>query len=176
MQLTLQSSLWDQDEAKLLLKTHLCLASSPAPSLPYRFLPSASQQDICARITFTGTAPKISMSDVTLKGYSGSIALIMTCVASVQFSSVQWLSRGHICDPMACSTPGFPVHNQLPELTQTHVHRVGDAIQTSHPLSSPSPPAFIFPSIRVFSNESVLCIRWPKYWNFSFSVSPSNRY
>ena len=142
MQLTLQSSLWDQDEAKLLLKPHLCLASSPAPSRPYRFLPSASQQDICVRITFTGTAPRISMSDVTLKGYSGSIALIMPCIASVQFSSVQWLSRGHICDPMACSTPGFPVHNQLPELTQTHVHQVGDAIQPSHPLSSPSPPAF----------------------------------
>ena len=142
MQLTLQSSLWDQEEAKLLLKPHLCLASSPAPSLPYRFLPSASPQDICARITFTGTAPRISMSSVTLKGYSGSIALIMPCVASVQFSSVQWLSHSHICDPMACSTPGFPVHNQFPELTQTHVHRVGDAIQPSHPLLSPSPPAF----------------------------------
>ena len=90
MQLTLQSSLWDQEEAKLLLKPHLCLASSPAPSLPYRFLPSASQQDICVRITFTGTAPRISMSDVTLKGYSRSIALIMPCIASVQFSSVQF--------------------------------------------------------------------------------------
>ena len=70
---------------------------------------------------------------------------------------------------MDCSTPGFPVHHQLPELTQTHVHRVGDAIQPSHPLSSPSPPA-----IRVFSKESVLCIKWPKYW--SFSISPSNEY
>ena len=70
---------------------------------------------------------------------------------------------------MDCSMPGFPVH-QLPELAQIHVHRVGDAIQQSHPLSFPS----IFPSIRVFSNESVLCIRWPKYW--SFSVSPSNEY
>ena len=67
-------------------------------------------------------------------------------------------------------------HHQLPELIQTHVHQVGDTIQ-SHPLSSPSPPAF-FPSIfpRVFSNESVLCIRWPKYWSFSFSISPSNEY
>ena len=74
------------------------------------------------------------------------------------------------------STPGFPVHHQLPELAQTDVHRVGDAIQPSHPLSSPSPPAFNFPSIRVFSNKSVLCIRWPKYWSFSFSISPSNEY
>ena len=81
-----------------------------------------------------------------------------------------------LCDPMDCSTPGCPVHHQLPEFTQTHVHWVNDAIQPSHPLLSPSPPAFIFPSIRVFSNESVLHIRWPKYWSFSFSISPSNEY
>ena len=74
------------------------------------------------------------------------------------------------------STPGLPVHHQLPEFTQTHVHRVGDAIQPSHPLSSPSPPASIFPSIRLFYNASALCIRWPKYWSFSFSVSPSNEH
>ena len=75
---------------------------------------------------------------------------------------------------MDCSTPGFPIHHQLPELIQTHVHRVGDAIQPSHLLSSPSTLAFSLPSIRVFSKESVLHIRWPKYWNFS--VSPSNEY
>ena len=72
--------------------------------------------------------------------------------------------------------PGFPVHHQVPELAQTHVHQVGDAIQPSHPLSSPSPPTFNFPSIRIFSNESVLRIGWPKYWSFSFSISPSNGY
>ena len=142
---------------------------------------------------------------------------------------------------MDCSTPGLPVHHQLPESTHTHVHSVGDAIQPSHPLSSPSPPALnlsqhqfssvqvlshvqlsvtpwtaacqaslsiansqslpklmsiesvmpsnhlilchpllllppIFPNIRVFSNESVFCIRWPKYWSFSFNISPSNEY
>ena len=77
---------------------------------------------------------------------------------------------------MNCSTPGLPVHHQLSESTQTHVHRVGDAIQPSHPLSSPSPLAPIPPSIRVFSNESTLHIRWPKYWNFSFSISPSNEH
>ena len=69
--------------------------------------------------------------------------------------------------------PGFSVHHLLPEFAQTHVHQVGDAIQLAHPLSSPSPPTF-FPSIRVFSNESALCIRWPKYWSFSFSISPVN--
>ena len=73
-------------------------------------------------------------------------------------------------------SPGLPVHHQLTELAQTLVHQVNDAIQPSHPLSSPSPLASIFPSIKVFSNESTLHIRWPKYWSFSFSISPSNEY
>ena len=76
---------------------------------------------------------------------------------------------------MNASTPGLPVHHQLPEFTHSHIHRVDDAIQPSHPLSSPSPPA-PNPSqhqIRVFSNESILRMRWPKYWNFSFSIIPS---
>ena len=74
------------------------------------------------------------------------------------------------------STPGLPVHHQLPESTQTHVHRVSDAIQPSHPLSSLLLPPSSFPSIRVFSNESVLHIRWPKIWSYSFSISLSNEY
>jgi len=74
------------------------------------------------------------------------------------------------------STPGLPVHHQLPEFTQTHVHRVGDATQPSHPLSSPSIPAPNPSSIRVFSNESSLHMRWPKYWSFSFSISPSKEH
>ena len=77
---------------------------------------------------------------------------------------------------MDCSTPGLLVHHQLPEFIQTHVHSVGDAIQPSHPLLSSSLPLSIFLNIRVFSNESVLHIRWPKYWNFSFNVSPSSEY
>ena len=77
---------------------------------------------------------------------------------------------------MDCSTTGFPIHHQLPELTQTHVHQVNDAIQLSHPLLSPSPPPSIFLSIRVFSNESAFRIRWPKYWSFSFNISPSNEH
>ena len=75
-------------------------------------------------------------------------------------------------NPMNHSTPGLPVHHQLPEFTQTHIHRVSDAIQPSHPLSSPSPLAPIPPSIRVFSNESTLRMRWPKYGSFSFSIIP----
>ena len=94
-------------------------------------------------------------------------------VVSVQFSSVTQ-SCPTLCDPMIHSTPGLPVHHQLPEFTQTHVHRVSDAIQPSHPLSSPSSLPPIPPSIRVFSIESTLHIRWPKYWSFSFSISPSN--
>ena len=74
------------------------------------------------------------------------------------------------------STPSLPVHYQLPELTQTHVHRDGDAIQPSHPLSPLLLLPSIFPSIRVFSNESVLRIRWPKCWSFCIGVSPSNEY
>ena len=93
--------------------------------------------------------------------------------ASVQFSSVAQ-SCPTPCDPMNCSMPGLPVHYQLPEFTQTHVHQVGDAIQPSHPLSSPSPPAFNLSQHRGFSNESFLHSRWPKYWNFS--ISPSNKY
>ena len=72
--------------------------------------------------------------------------------------------------------PGLPVHRQLLRFTQTHVHRVSDAIQPSHPMSSPSPLPSVFRSIRVFSKESALCIRWPKYWSFIFSISPSDEH
>ena len=74
---------------------------------------------------------------------------------------------------MNCSTPGLPVHHQLPEFTETHVHRVSDAIQPSHPLSSPSPPAPKSLPASESSNESTLRMRWPKYWSFSFSIIPS---
>ena len=92
------------------------------------------------------------------------------------FSSVQWLSHVRLFATPDCSTPGFPVHHQLPEPAQTHVHQIGDAIQPSHPQSSLLLLPSVLPSIRVFSNESVLCVRWPKYWSFSFSISPSNEH
>ena len=91
-------------------------------------------------------------------------------VIRFQFSSVAQ-SCPTLCDPMNRSTPGFPVHHQVPEFTQTHVHWVSDAIQPSPPLSSPFPPAPIPPSIRVFSKESSLCMRWLKFWRFSFSIA-----
>ena len=90
------------------------------------------------------------------------------CISSVT-QSCQTL-----CDPMNRSTPGFPVHHQLPEIAQTHVYQVGNAIQTFHLLSTLLPS--IFSSIRVFSNDLVLRIRWPNYWSLSFSISPSNEY
>ena len=89
--------------------------------------------------------------------------------SSIQFSSVTQ-SCTTLCNPMNRSTPGLPVHHHLPEFTQTHVHRVSDAIQPSHPLLLPPP---ILPSIRVFSNESTLRMRWSKYWSFSFSIISS---
>ena len=93
-----------------------------------------------------------------------------------QFSSVQSLTRVRLCNPMNHSTSGLPVHHKLWELTQTHVHQVGDAIShfiLCRPLLLLPP---IPPTIRVFSNESTLRMRWPKYWSFSFNISPSKEH
>ena len=94
---------------------------------------------------------------------------------SNQFSSVQSLSCVWLF-ATPCSTPGLPVHHQLPEFTQTHVHWVSDAIQLLILCLPLLILSSVFPSIRVFSNESALHIRWPKNWRFSFSISPSNEY
>jgi len=99
----------------------------------------------------------------------------MTFVAS----SVSSVAHGHLtlCDPMDCSVPRLPVHHQFLALTQIHVHQVSDAILASHPLLSPSPPTFNLSQYHgLFSKESFLCIRWPKYCSFSFSISPSNEH
>ena len=95
--------------------------------------------------------------------------------SSVQIRSVPQ-SCPTLCDPMNRSTPGLPVHHQLLEFTHSHVHRVGDAIQPSHPLLSPSPPASNPSQHQSLSNESTLRMRWPKYWSFSFSISPSKEH
>ena len=97
------------------------------------------------------------------------------CEGHSQFGSVisVFQSCPTLCNPMNHSTPGLPVHHQLSEFTQTHVHQISDAIQLSHSLSSPLLLPPIPPSIRVFSNESTLCMSWPKYWSFSFNIIPS---
>ena len=95
---------------------------------------------------------------------------------SLQFSSVQSLSRVWLCNPVNRSTPDLPVHHQLLEFTQTHIHRVGDAIQPSHPLSAPSPPAPNPSQHQSLFQESTLRMRWPKYWSFSFSIIPSKEH
>ena len=102
-----------------------------------------------------------------------SIGLI-TMAISISILDIQ----SHLAhrDPMGCSRPGFPVLHHLPELAQTQVHWIGDAIQPSHPLLSPSLLAFNLSQHQDLSNESVLPIRWPKYWSFYFSISPSNEY
>ena len=113
---------------------------------------------LVANLLWTGTSKKQN------KKWCGHVSLLFTSKFSRSVMSDS--------DPMDCSMPGFPVHHQFPELAQTHVHQV---LPPSHHLSSPS-PAFNLSRIRVFSNESILWIRWPKCWSFSFSISPSNEY
>ena len=104
------------------------------------------------------------------------VCLCYMCVC-VQFSSVTH-SCPALCDPMDCSTSGLPIHRQPPEFIKTHVHWVGDAIQSSHLCHPLLLLPSIFPNIRVFSNESVfhIILSWSKYWSFNFSISPSNEY
>ena len=97
----------------------------------------------------------------------------MIVLHSVQFSSVAQ-SCPTLCGPMNCSTPGLPVHHQLPEFTETHVHRVSDAIQPSHPVSPFSSCPQSLPASESFPMSQLFT--WPKYWNFSFSISPSNEH
>ena len=101
---------------------------------------------------------------------------IMSCALKNQNSSFQFSSVAQscltLCYPMDCSTPGLPVHHQLPELAQTHVHWVSDAIQPSHPLLSLSPSAFNLSQHQGLFHWG----SWPKYWSFSFTISPSNKY
>ena len=98
-----------------------------------------------------------------------------SAMSSVQYSPVSQ-SCPALRNPMDGSTPGFPVHRQLPEPTQTHVYHVGDAIQPSHPLLSSSPPAFNLSQHQDLFQWVSTSIRWPKYWSFSYSISPSTKY
>ena len=130
---------------------------------PWRFIPSSELPYVIS-----------SLSDDCITAQH--LPLLNSTSFSPVLSSVQSLSHVRLCNPMDCSTPGFPVHHQLPESALIYVHWVGNAI---HHLILCRPlllPPSTFPSIRGFSNESFLHIRWPKYWSFSFSISPSNEY
>ena len=100
--------------------------------------------------------------------------MFLSVCISIFSPSVQFIAQlcPTLCNPMNQSMPGLPVHHQLLEFTQTHVHRVSDAIQSSHPRSSPSPPAPNPSQHQSLSNESTHRMRWPKYWSFSFSIIP----
>ena len=117
----------------------------------------------------------ISVTKWILRDNGVYIVLMSHLCYSVQFCSVAQ-SWPTLCDRMDCSMLGLLVHNQLPEFTQTQVHSVSDVIQPSHSLVIPFSSYLLFPSTRAFSSESVLHIRWPKYWSFNFSISPSNEY
>ena len=133
---------------EMALSLHLTFISLPQKVWKKRFF-------LLSRTVFSTAQGACNQSQDTGKS---------TVARGIQFSSVAQ-SCPTLCDPMNCSTPGLPVHYHLPEFTQTHVHRVGDAIQPSHPLPSPFLLLTIPPSIRVFSNESTLHMRWPKYWS-----------
>ena len=145
-----------------------CNIKAPSSDQQYTYCECSGRSQILCEIAPPGGS-KLTVAETTNLP-CGSINLPL-------FSSAARLCP-ILCDPIDCSTPGFPVHHQLLELTQAHVHWVGDAIQPFHPLSSPSPHAFnLFQHqglSRVFSNESVLRMRWPKYWSFSLNISPSN--
>ena len=115
----------------------------------------------------TAQRQKYILMDQKRKPRDKSMHLWTPYLWKVQFSLVTQ-SCLTLCDPMNRSTPGLPVHHQCTEFTQIHVHRDSDAIQPFHPLSSPFLLPSIPPSIKVFSNESILHIWWPKYWSFSF--------
>ena len=107
---------------------------------------------------------------------NSQLCSVKTILRNPELSQFSRSVMSYSWDPMDCNMPGFLVHHQLPEPTRTHVNHVGDAIQPSCPRLPLLLPPSIFPSIRVFSNVSVLPIRWPKYWSFSFSISPFNEY
>ena len=125
-----------------------------------------------------GLSCSFDSMDIFISFFNSS--MICWLFRSMLFSPLQFSSVIQSClipyDSMYCSMTGFPVQHQPPEVTQTHVHRLDDAKHSFHPLSSLLLLPLIFPSIRVFSIESVLRIRWPKYCSFSFSISPSSEY
>ena len=134
-----------------------------------RFVPPSPS--LCLPVS----SPCLHFYSFPAKRFISTIFLDSVCMCCCCSASK---SRPTLCYPMDCTIPGFPVLHHLLKFAQIQVYWVGDAIQPSPPLSSPSPPAFylLSISIRVFSNESARRIRWPEYWSFSFSISPSSEY
>ena len=116
----------------------------------------------------------LSLTDLAVK-YIYSAVKKVNFLSSIQFSSISQLCLT-LCNPMDCSMPGFPVHHQLQELTQTHVLGVGDAIQPSHPLSSPSPPASNISQVQSVFQWASSSHQVAKYWSFSFNISASDEH
>ena len=113
--------------------------------------------------------------DWTIQQKGETQFFVLNCVYTIQFSSVAQ-SCLTLCNPMNCSTPGLPVHHQLPEFTETHVHWISDAIQPSHPLSSPSPPALNLDQHQGLFKWVSSSHQVAKYWSFSLNTSPSNEH
>ena len=148
-------------------------------SVTFHYPPSEIQTLHCGLDRWCGITLRSVASGARQPGFMLHV-LVLGFVVHFLTLCLQFSSVAQPCptlsDPMNRSMPGLPVHHHLPEFTQTHVHRVCDAIQPSHPLSSPSSPAPNPSSIKVFSNESTLHIRWPKYWSYSFNTSPTNEH
>ena len=142
---------------------HILVALMPRASagpMSLRLAPAAADQTATARAPNRPVLPTHASCAARASLMPACEMLQEPAGHSVQFShSVM----SNSCDPMDCSMPGFPVHHQLPKYAQTHVHRVGDGIQPSHPLVSLLLLPSILPSVRVFSSESLLHMRWPKY-------------
>ena len=149
------------------------------PSKIHEVLTSFNQESMACLHSTKNYKAKWMVKKTVWRNWT-SIRTRVRCIKNGGFSTVQFSSITQSCltlhDPKNCSMPGLPVHHQHPEFTQTHVHWVGDAIQPSHPMLYPSPPAFILSQNRAFSNESALPIRLPRYWSFSFNISPSNEH
>ena len=132
---------------------------------------------LCPQVSKTATVLRVTYSHLTVDQPVLSKLTNKSLQPSKLFYSVQ-LSRIRLCDPMNCGTPGLPVHHQLPEFTKPVC--IESVISSNHLILNLIQPSLllrsIFPSIRVFSNESALRIRWPKYWSFSFNISPSNEH
>ena len=150
-----------------ILSNAICRFNVILSKLPMAFFTKQYQK--ISQFIWKHKRPQITKAVLRKKNGAGGINLPDFTSLKIQFSSVQLLSHVQLCDPMNHSTPGLTVHHQLPEFTQTHVHRVSDVIEPSHPLLSLSLPALNPSQHQSFPRELTFRMKWPKYWSFSFS-------